>query len=73
MPDSPQPKPLAPHQVRLLEEHRQVDDRIGQLSDFIADSNIYRDMNTVDQQRLSIQLDFMRGYRKILRFRIDSF
>jgi hypothetical protein len=67
------PEVLKPYQLRLIEDHRQLDDRIGELSDFITDSNIYRGLCSTEQERLSIQLDFMRGYRRILRFRIDSF
>ncbi len=59
-------------QERVVEEKRELDDKIQKLTDFIG-GTIFTSLDEAERSRLSIQLQHMNGYSEILRQRIAAF
>lgn len=60
------------HQVRAVEEKKELDVKIGKLTKFNK-SIAYNDLEGQDRLRLSNQLVTMHTYSNILNERINSF
>lgn len=63
---------LASHQQRVVEEKRQVTERLEKLEAFL-DSEIYAKLPHQEQTRLSRQLLIMQLYEQVLAERISAF
>lgn len=64
---------VAPHQQRVLDEKRELDERLSKLDAFILDNPLYLQLPTDEQDRLSRQSRAMAAYSGILDERIASF
>jgi len=65
---------LAPHQQRVVEEKRELDDKLQKLTAFVSSekfSTIVQD--EAERGRLVCQEEVMRQYSEILGERIDAF
>lgn len=63
---------LAPHQQRVVAEHRDLTEKITKLDEFIR-GDVFTTLPNDEQSRLSRQLSFMRGYANTLSDRIAAF
>ncbi len=65
---------LAPHQVRVVEECDQLQEKIIALAKFLdaVDSQVTV-IDSEERMRLVSQLQFMKGYISVLRWRISKF
>ena len=63
---------MLPHQQRVIEEKRELDDRIERLMTFL-NARMFRELTTGEQSRLRIQLYAMQTYGTILGERIVHF
>lgn len=63
---------MQPHQQRVVDEKRELDEKIEKLAAFF-NTEIYRGLRSADQSLLSKQLHFMTGYSEVLRDRISLF
>lgn len=63
---------LQPHQQRVVDERRELDERVTKLEAFFA-TPIFAGLDTAEQDRLREQLGYMRNYSDILSERIDAF
>lgn len=66
-------KLVPPHQQRVLDEKRELDERLSKLDAFILDNPLYLQLPTDEQDRLSRQSKAMAAYSGILDERIASF
>lgn len=66
-------KLVPPHQQRVLDEKRELDERLSKLDAFILDNPLYLQLPTDEQDRLSRQSKAMAGYSGILDERIAKF
>lgn len=75
IPDKPFPNPLnlPPHQLRVVEEKHQLDDRLQKLGVFIKESSIYPTLDAAERERLVRQESCMAEYSAILAARITAF
>jgi hypothetical protein len=64
---------LAPHQQRVVDERRELDEKIDKLKAFIMENPIFKTLPTDEQARLNRQCDVMIEYSRILRDRIEAF
>lgn len=64
---------MLPHQERVIEEKRELDDRAIKLSDFIGNSPLFDDIDPDEQERLKEQNELMWALSEILKQRIESF
>lgn len=65
-------KELAPHQLRVIEEKEQLDDRVSKLTAFIESDRVNL-LPVKDKELLERQLVVMTSYSDILRDRIALF
>ena len=65
-------KPLEPHQVRVLNERDELDDKRQKLSDFMQ-GDVFPKLSAIDQGLLMVQLAAMDMYSKALHERIELF
>ena len=65
-------KELAPHQQRVLDEKRELDERIKKLSGFFS-TPTFHDLQGPERSRLSRQRRAMTPYSNILGERIAAF
>jgi hypothetical protein len=65
-------KELLPHQQRVVEEKKELDDKLFRLRLFLASEKIVS-VPQVELERLHRQLDAMQEYSNILSERIDAF
>lgn len=73
--DAPKPtatSTLQPHQQRVVDEKRDLDERATKLDAFFA-TPIFTGLDTSEQGRLREQLGYMRNYSDILGERIAAF
>lgn len=63
---------LQPHQQRVVGEKAQLDDKLEKLTAFLS-SPRYAALDSGEQHRLSIQINAMRTYSRILGERIKAF
>lgn len=68
-----QAKALPPHQQRVLDEKRELDERLSKLDAFILDNPLYRQLTTSEQDRMARQSEAMAAYSGVLGERIASF
>jgi hypothetical protein len=64
---------MLPHQTRVIEERQQLDIKIAALMNFINTSEVFKQLDTPDQQLLEEQLDVMQVYSTLLSLRIARF
>jgi hypothetical protein len=63
---------LQPHQERVLEERRELDEKIHKLTVFIASARIAQ-VSLAESRRLYQQLQIMLDYSRVLQDRINAF
>lgn len=63
---------LQPHQERVLEEKRELDEKIRKLTVFIASARIAQ-VSLAESRRLYRQLQHMLDYSRVLEDRINAF
>ena len=59
------------HVERMLNEQKELCEKIGKLSDFISKSTIFDNLSKDEKYDLLLQLKAMSMYRDILQHRID--
>lgn len=64
---------VPPHQQRVIDEKRELDERLSKLDAFILDNPLYLQLSTDEQDRLSRQSKAMAAYSGILDERIAHF
>lgn len=64
---------MEPYQQRVVDEKRELDNKIDKLNQFAQNSPIFGKMNLKDQELLLEQLDIMFDYTEILSKRIERF
>lgn len=67
------PKELQPHQQRVIDERKELDDKIKKLGSFILDNPIFLTLETEEQIDLKSQYEFMNKYLSVLDRRIGRF
>lgn len=60
------------YQGRVIEERKQLDERLKKLETFIA-QDVFQHIDPDEQNRLKRQLEVMTEYRNILDRRIEAF
>lgn len=63
---------LAPHQLRVVAEKAQLDDKVGKLSAFF-NTDLFKGLPTKEAELLTAQLGAMREYSDLLAERIALF
>lgn len=63
---------FAPHEQRVIDEHRDLTEKINKLRAFF-DTPIFCGLSEAEQMRLRAQAGFMDGYQGMLRERISAF
>lgn len=63
---------MQPHQQRVVDEKRELDDKIQKLTAFF-NTEIYRGLRSAEKRLLSNQLMHMNGYSEVLADRISLF
>jgi len=61
-----------PHQLRVIEERQELDEKRQKLTAFIG-GELYRKLDNMEQSRLNRQLEAMTLYSNILVERIAAF
>jgi hypothetical protein len=64
---------LAPHQERVVQEKKDLDEKAQKLSDFIGLSATFPQLDQAEQERLKEQCEIMWQYSEILGKRIAAF
>lgn len=64
---------LAPHQQRVLDEKRELDERLSKLDAFILDNPLYLQLPADEQDRMTRQSKAMAAYSGVLAERIEAF
>ncbi len=64
--------PYSPHELRVFEEKKQLDDRLGALRSFL-DSQLFAGIAEGERYRLRRQAEVMAEYSRILAERIAAF
>lgn len=64
---------LSPHQQRVLDEKRELDERLSKLDAFILDNPLYSQLPTSEQDRMARQSKAMAAYSGVLAERIEAF
>jgi len=65
-------EPLEDYQVRVIEEKRSLDEKLGALSSFML-TGTYDSLSSDERRRLSSQHFHMEHYSRILAERIAAF
>ena len=65
-------KELAPHEQRVVDEKRQLDEKISKLADFFS-GEIFLSLDHLNRQLLIAQHAMMESYSRILGLRIQLF
>lgn len=66
------PQELAPHQQRVVDEERELGEKIDKLKNFIDYNRLYQELHAEEKVRLCTQWRFMRSYQDVLRERIAA-
>ena len=61
---------MQPHQQRVVDEKKDLDEKATNLSEFIGHSPIFDTLDPAEQERLKEQSDIMWQYSEILGARI---
>lgn len=64
---------LQPHQQRVVDEKKDLDDRAKKLSDFIGNNPMFESLPADEKERLRLQNDIMWQYSEVLGQRIEHF
>lgn len=64
---------MKPHERRVVQEKRELDERATKLSEFIGTSSIFLALPVDEQERLREQCEIMWQYSEILGKRIAAF
>lgn len=64
---------LQPHQQRVVDEKKELDDKATKLSNFIGENPIFANIDAEEQERLKEQCEIMWQYSEILGKRIAAF
>jgi len=64
---------LLPHQQRVVDEKRELDEKATKLSEFIAFNTVFEKCDIAEQMRLREQCEIMWEYSEILGQRIAAF
>lgn len=64
---------LQPHQQRVVDEYKELQERTSKLGAFILDNPIYLSLEQVEQEDMKIQYDSMCIYVDTLERRIKRF
>lgn len=64
---------MLPHQQRVIDEKKALDNKAIALSQFIAGSPVFETLDQAEQERLKVQNDIMWQYSEILGKRIAAF
>ena len=64
---------MQPHQDRVVEEKKELDEKIVKLDLFIESNPLFQKVPLDEQNRLRSQLDVMQEYSAILKDRIANF
>lgn len=67
-----QTKELQPHQLRVVNEHDELKDKVDKLVVFI-DGDFFKTLDKGEQERLLDQNIYMAKYLEILKERINNF
>jgi len=63
---------LQPHQQRVIDEKKELDEKLGKLLSFFQ-SPIFVSLAEAERVRLRCQARFMEGYSAVLGERIEAF
>lgn len=63
---------MAPHQQRVVDEQKELIDKINKLGKFIVTSDLFYDLDLSEQLRLRHQLRVMEEYSDILTERMKA-
>jgi hypothetical protein len=61
------------HQVRVVEEKKELDEKLEKLNQFINNSDVFIRLDSVDCGLLEDQAEVMQEYSRILGIRIARF
>lgn len=64
--------PLEPHQLRVLEEHEELDERLRKLMNFMGNPQ-FNDLPDAEKDLLRQQSEHMQAYASVLEKRINAF
>jgi hypothetical protein len=64
---------MQPHQQRVVDEKKELDDKLDKLKAFIETSPIFKSLSADERGRLGKQFDVMAEYSSILSQRIAAF
>jgi hypothetical protein len=64
---------MQPYQERVVEEHKQLGEKIDKLDRFVAEDEIFTALPVEEKFRLRQQLSIMLRYSSILAERIGAF
>jgi hypothetical protein len=64
---------MQPHQQRVVEEKKELDEKLDKLKAFIETSPIFKGLHQDERGRLNRQFDVMAEYSSILAQRIAAF
>ncbi len=64
--------PLEPHQLRVLEEHEELDERLRKLMNFMGNPQ-FNDLPDAEKDLLRQQSEHMQAYASVLHKRINAF
>lgn len=69
---TPNEKPLQPHQQRVVDERHELMFKVDKLAAFLK-GDIFKTLDTAEQERLTRQHRIMSEYDAVLRERIAAF
>ena len=69
--DLPPPQ-RPPHEVRMRNEYADLCEKVGKLSDFIAENPIFASLSARERELMQTQLAGMRTYRDALSERLEQ-
>ena len=64
---------LAPHQQRVVDEKRELDEKIEKLRAFITKSDVFQSLRSAEARLLVQQYGHMQSYSDVLTDRISLF
>jgi len=64
---------MQPHEQRVVDEKKELDEKLTKLTSFISSSPIFSGLDPVDQDLLRDQRGTMNSYSEILAQRIARF
>jgi hypothetical protein len=64
---------MQPHQQRVVDEKKELDEKLDKLKSFIETSQIFSGLPSDERKRLGRQFDVMAEYSSILSQRILAF